>query len=77
MLSQELKDKYNVPIIPMNILNMQERDMYDILREALYEFPVLEVKINMPEWITVLNKEHYLKKTYIEKLKRVLLVLIK
>lgn len=69
LLSQELKDKYNVPIIPMNILNMQERDMYDILREALYEFPVLEVKINMPEWITVLNKEHYLKKPYIEKIK--------
>ena len=23
----------------------------------------------MPEWITVLNKEHYLKKMYIEKIK--------
>ena len=45
--------------------NMNEKDMSDILREALYEFPVLEVKVNMPEWIAILNHNHYLKKEYI------------
>lgn len=68
-LSDELKEKYNVPVIPLNVENMQERDMYNILKEALYEFPVEEVVINMPEWIAVLNHDHYLKKEYIEKIK--------
>lgn len=44
---------------------MNEKDMYDILREALYEFPVLEVKVNMPEWIAILNPDHPVKENYI------------
>ena len=48
---------------------MQERDMYNILKEALYEFPVVEVKVNIPDWISILNPNHYLKKSYIDKIK--------
>ena len=47
---------------------MQERDMYNILKEALYEFPVVEVKVNIPDWISILNPNHYVKKTYIDKI---------
>lgn len=48
---------------------MQERDMYNILKEALYEFPVVEVKVNIPDWISVLSPNHYVKKCYVEKIK--------
>ena len=68
-LALELKEKYNVPVIPINVELMQEREMLNILKEALYEFPVAEVKINMPDWISVLNPEHYVKKEYIEKMR--------
>lgn len=53
----------------MNIESMNEKDMVQILREALYEFPVLEVRINMPEWIAILNPDHKIKKAYIESIK--------
>lgn len=56
---------------------MQERDMYNILREALYEFPVVEVKINIPDWISILNPTHYVKKAYIEKIKESVLTIDK
>ncbi len=68
-LASNLKEKYGVPVIPISALNMQERDMYGILKEALYEFPIEEVKVNMPEWITILSPNHYLKKEYISKIK--------
>ena len=55
--------------MPINIEAMQEREMYNILKEALYEFPVEQVKVNMPEWVAILNHDHYLKKHYIEKIK--------
>ena len=45
---------------------MNQKDMYDILREALYEFPILEVKVNMPEWIAILNPKNEIKKSYID-----------
>lgn len=68
-LSRELFNKYNVPIIPVNVLEMSENEMYNILKEALYEFPVMEVKVNVPKWIAILNPDHYVKKAYIEKIK--------
>ena len=69
-LADKLKESYSVPVLPINIENMQERDMYNILKEALYEFPVEQVKVNMPEWVTILNRDHYLKQHYIEKISR-------
>lgn len=68
-LSEKLTETYEVPVLPISVENMTERDIYNILREALYEFPVAEVNINMPEWIGCLSKEHWLKKIYVEKIR--------
>lgn len=68
-LAVSLKEEHKVPVLPISIEAMTEKDMYDILREALYEFPVLEVKINMPEWITILNPDHPVKETYMNAIK--------
>ncbi len=68
-LAEKLKEEYKVPVMPINIEAMQERDMYNILKEALYEFPIEQIKVNMPEWIALLNPDHYLKKEYINKIK--------
>ena len=68
-LRKSLEEQYQVPVLPISIDTMTEKDMYNILREALYEFPVLEVKVNMPEWIAILNPNHKVKKSYIESIK--------
>ena len=68
-LAGKLKEEYNVPVMPISIEAMQERDMYNILKEALYEFPIEQIKVNMPEWIAILAPDHYLKKEYIFKIK--------
>ena len=65
-LAESLKDTYDVPVLPINVEGMNEREMISILREALYEFPVLEVKINMPEWIAILNADNDIKRKYID-----------
>ena len=68
-LTEELKNKYNVPVLPINVEVMQERDMLNILKEALYEFPVVDVKVNIPDWISILNPDHYVKQAYIDKIR--------
>ena len=68
-IANKLKEEHNVPVIPLNIENMQEKDMYDILKNALYEFPIEEVKVNIPEWVAILNPDHELKKEYINMIK--------
>ena len=68
-LAEKLKEEYKVPVMPISIEAMGERDMYNILKEALYEFPIEQIKVNMPEWIALLNHDHYLKKEYINKIR--------
>ena len=64
-LAESIKEQYQVPVLPISVEQMNEKEMYDILREALYEFPVLEVKVNMPEWIAILKANHPVKENYI------------
>ena len=62
-------EEHNVPVLALDVENLNEREMYKILKEALYEFPVKEVNIKMPSWIACLKPNNWLKKTYIEKIK--------
>lgn len=68
-LARNLEEEYKVPVMPISIENMSERDIYNILRESLYEFPIEEVKVNMPDWIACLKPNNWLKKYYIDKIK--------
>ena len=68
-LADNLMESYGVPVIPISVENMSERDIYSILKEALYEFPVVEVRVEMPKWIACLSSTHWLKKVYIDKIK--------
>ncbi len=68
-ICDSIKNEYNVPVLPINVEEMNSKDMYDILREALYEFPILEVKVNMPEWIAILKPNNEIKKSYIDSIK--------
>ncbi len=66
LLRQELAEKYDIPVLSMSIESMTEHDVYNVLREALYEFPVLEVNVNLPSWVMVLKENHWLRENYQE-----------
>ncbi|MDD6466584.1 MAG: stage IV sporulation protein A, partial [Erysipelotrichaceae bacterium] len=57
----KLKDKHGVPVLALACNQLKEEDVLAILKEALYEFPISEVKMNIPRWIMVLKEEHWLK----------------
>ena len=68
-LALNLSNTYNVSVLPININSMSEREMYEILKTALYEFPVLDVEVNIPSWIHILDNNHPIKKYYLDKVK--------
>ncbi len=68
-LKEELEEEYKVPVISMNVDIMKEKDIYNILREALYEFPIIEIKANVPEWISVLSSSNTVKNSYINSIR--------
>ena len=55
LLRQNLAEEYDIPVFAMSIESMNETDVYNVLREALFEFPVFEVNVNLPSWVMVLK----------------------
>lgn len=48
---------------------MKEEEVLHILKTALYEFPIENIEINMPDWVAVLDKNHPLKMKYLNAIK--------
>ena len=68
-LSNELKEKYDVPVLPISVETMNEKEIIEILKTALMEFPVLDVAVSLPEWVHVLSNDHAIKKEFLEKIR--------
>ena len=61
-LCKKLQEKYSTPVIPVNCLSLDESDIRGILTQILFAFPIKEINIEMPKWITYLEKTNWLKK---------------
>lgn len=68
-LASEIESKYEVPVMPISVETMNEVDIMEILKKALYEFPVLSVDVSIPEWIHVLDNNHEIKREFLEKIR--------
>ncbi len=63
-LADSLRVKYGVPVIPVDCLNLTREDITYLLQEILYEFPVTELRIRMPDWVDSLELNHWLSTDY-------------
>ncbi|NLH58994.1 MAG: stage IV sporulation protein A, partial [Clostridiales bacterium] len=59
-LRDALEEKYNVPVLALDALNLEENDIYEILSNVLFEFPITEIKLDSPKWIYSLDEDHWL-----------------
>jgi stage IV sporulation protein A len=57
----DLQKRYGVPVIPVNCLELEEDEIRNILSKILFEFPVKEIKVDMPRWLSGLEKSHWLR----------------
>ena len=70
ILRNELEEKYEVPILPVNVEQMEEPDIENILETVLYDFPLNEIRINISKWVEGLEKNHWIKESIISTLKQ-------
>ena len=68
-LVDNLRNSYDVPVLPMSVIDMKSQDIYDVLKTALYEYPVIDIKFSIPEWIHVLDNKHEIKAHYLESIR--------
>ena len=60
-LASSLTDKYGVPVMPVNCLEIGEEEIKEILTQVLFEFPVKEVSVDLPGWAMTLKRDHWLR----------------
>ncbi|WP_066640071.1 stage IV sporulation protein A [Desulfolucanica intricata] len=63
-LANDLKEKYDVPVLALNCAELTQVDIINILEEVLYEFPVNEVNIALPKWVEELDVTHWLREKF-------------
>lgn len=68
-LKESLEEKYDVPVVAMDIAKMDENDIENLFRRVLMEFPVKEIHIDLPTWINGLDSNHWLKENFINLIK--------
>ena len=60
-LCRAMSAKYDVPVLPVNCLELDEEKINAILERVLYEFPVTSISLNFPSWIKSLDSDNELK----------------
>ena len=60
-IKQELEEKYEVSVLLMSVEDMNQEDATNVLQAALYEFPVTDIEVITPTWITTLSDDNPVK----------------
>lgn len=65
-MAKALSEKYSVPVTAVNCLRLDSEQIVKVLQDVLDEFPVREIKAEIPAWISSLPPEHWLKSSVYE-----------
>ena len=59
-LRDALEEKYAVPVMLLNVKEMQVEDIQNVLESVLMEFPLREAHLTVPTWLGALDTDHWL-----------------
>ena len=68
-LAKKMEEEYNVPVISSSVDKVGTDELQNMLKTALYEFPVVNVNVKIPKWIDILKNDNEIKMHYLEKIK--------
>lgn len=60
-LAASLSQKYDVPVQVVNCMSLDQNGITEILSGILHEFPIKEIKVDLPEWVMKLDSSHWLR----------------
>ncbi len=69
-LRTALEEKYDVPVALVNVKAMEMPDIQNLLTQVLYEFPLREVRVEMPAWLQALEDDHWLVQHVISRMRK-------
>lgn len=67
-IKNEIEKKHGVGTLCVNCAELGSNDINNIIEKILFEFPVSEISVNLPDWVDILPGEHRIKKSIYETL---------
>lgn len=72
-LKTKMEAKYGCTVLPINCAQLKDEDISLIFESVLSEFPVAEIRLDVPEWFYALDNTHSLKESVIDSLRELCL----
>ena len=60
-IAEGLREKYQTAVLPVNCEQLRKDDVFHILEQILYEFPVARMEFYIPKWTEMLSADHPVK----------------
>lgn len=60
-LVEEMQKRYEVGVLAVNCLQLKKEDIYHILKQILFAFPMNVIEFYMPAWMEMLEESHPMK----------------
>lgn len=71
-LAEQMSRDYGVTVIPVNCEQLRKEDIKSILEAIVLEFPIDTISFQMPKWVEILSRTHWLKESVIAAGKEIL-----
>ena len=68
-LRKSLQEKYNSPVLSLNVSTLSEDDIAKILEEVLNQFPIESIQVKLPKWMQALPFESELISEVVKEIK--------
>ena len=68
-LKSSLENKYEAPVVALNVEKMTEEDILLLLQKVLFEFPVLRIDVKIPQWLRSLGCENSTVSSLLDKIR--------
>ncbi|MCI5822341.1 MAG: stage IV sporulation protein A [Lachnospiraceae bacterium] len=62
-LAKEMEQKYGCSVVPINCQQMGRKDIDELMKRVLYEFPISGIHYSIPKWVEMLDAENEIKQS--------------
>ncbi|MEA5013176.1 MAG: stage IV sporulation protein A [Candidatus Limiplasma sp.] len=59
-LRDSLSQRYDVPVLSLNVKEMELSDIQNVFEQVLFQFPLREIRMTVPAWLHALDENHWL-----------------
>lgn len=67
-----IKEEHQTEAIAVNCEQLREEDIHQIMERVLFAFPISEVRFYVPQWTEMLPREHKIKESLLDYVKKVM-----